>query len=154
MNREEFIRIVSEKMRLVRVEVNFTQDRMAEILGISKKTLIQIEKGRVQAGWNTAVTFCALFRDSEILQSVFGNDPLEVISVLAFNHYERPKEKTMGGIIWWREIDQTGDFRLQQNMFSQHFRILDKQNRRWCSSFDEGYMKKRLQELSSSKNNR
>ena len=151
MNREEFIGIVSDKMKLVRVEANFTQDHMAEIIGLSKKTLIQIEKGRLQTGWTTAVAFCTLFRDSDILQSVFGNDPLEIISVIAFKHYERPKEKTMGGKVWWKEVDQAGNFRLQQNMFSQHFRILDQQDRRWCSSFDEEYMKKRLQELGNSK---
>lgn len=147
MNREQFIKIISDKMKLVRTEMNYTQDRMAEVLGISKKTLIQIEKGRIQAGWTPTVAFCALFRESGVLQSVLGNDPMEVLSVIAFDHYEGPKEKTMGGRLWWREVEQIGNFRLQQNLFSQHYRILDNNDRRWCSSFDEIYMREKLREF-------
>lgn len=29
-----------------------------------------------------------------------------------------------------------GNFRLQQNLISQHYRILDKQDYRWFNSFD------------------
>jgi DNA-binding XRE family transcriptional regulator len=147
LSRDDFIRLVSDNLKLVRVEADYTQDRMAEILGISKKTLIQIEKGRTPAGWTVAVAFCALFRESEIIQSVLGGEPLEIVSMVAFDHYERPKEKTMGGKVWWQEIERAGDFRLQQNLVSQHYRILDKEDRRWCSSFDGDYIKKRLREL-------
>lgn len=54
----------------------------------------------------------------------------------------------MGGKVWWREIEISGGFQLQQNLISKHFRILDNQDRRWCSSFNEEYMKKRLHKLS------
>lgn len=148
MDRETLIHIVSEKMKLVRTEAGFTQDHMAEVLGISKKTLIQIEKGRLVAGWTVVVAFCALFRDSEILQAILGSEPLEILSIVAFDHYEEPKEKTMGGKVWWREIEQEGRFRLQQNIISQHFRILDDRDLRWCSSFNEEYIRQRFRELS------
>ena len=59
MNREEIIMLVSDKLRLIRAEAGYTQDKMAEIIGVSKKTLVQIEKGRVLAGWSTVVTVCA-----------------------------------------------------------------------------------------------
>ncbi len=49
MNREEIIMLVSDKLRLIRTEAGYTQDKMAEIIGVSKKTLVQIEKGRVLA---------------------------------------------------------------------------------------------------------
>lgn len=147
MNKEQFIKLISDKMKLVRTEMNYTQDQMAEVLGLSKKTLIQIEKGRIQVGWTPSVAFCALFRESEVLQSVLGNDPVEVLSVIAFDHYEGPKEKTLGGKVWWREVEQIGEFRLQQNLFSQHYRILDRNDRRWHSSFDENYMKEKLRKL-------
>ncbi len=55
MNREEFIKKIDEKLKLIRNEKGFTQDKMAEIIGISKKTLVQIEKGRVSIGWTDAV---------------------------------------------------------------------------------------------------
>ncbi|MHB8127167.1 MAG: helix-turn-helix transcriptional regulator [Desulfitobacteriaceae bacterium] len=148
MERDEFIELISSKIRITRVEADLTQDRMAEILGISKKTLVQIEKGRVQASWPLTVTFCTLFRDSELLRSFFGNNLIEIISVLAFKHYDGSSERTMGGRIWWRDIDSAGSFRLQQNLVSKHFRILDEEDRRWCSSFDEEDMRKRLSEIS------
>lgn len=147
MDRQEFIATVSTKMKLVRVEADYTQGYMAEVLGISKKTLVQIEKGRIQASWTVAVAFCTLFRDSEILQGTFGEDILEIISIVAFKNYEGAKEKTLGGKVWWREVAQQGHFRLQQNLLSQHFRILDQDNRRWCSSFDEDYMRMVLARL-------
>ena len=50
MTRLEFINKVDGKVRLIRTEKGYTQDKMAEILGISKKTLIQVEKERVAWG--------------------------------------------------------------------------------------------------------
>ncbi len=37
MEKEDFINLISEKMKLVRTEQSFSQDKMSEILGISKK---------------------------------------------------------------------------------------------------------------------
>jgi DNA-binding XRE family transcriptional regulator len=46
MDKEAIIQILSEHFKLVRTEFDYHQDEMATILGISKKTLVQIEKGR------------------------------------------------------------------------------------------------------------
>lgn len=147
MTRENFIKITSERLKLIRIERDYTQDKMAEILGISKKTLVQIEKGRSTLGWAGAVTLCTIFRDSEILDMTFGGDPQDIILSLAFTDYES-NEKTMGGKVWWSNIQCTDHYRIQQNIISRHFRILDAQDRRICSSFDDQYIRKRLQELS------
>src|SRR3712207_9282403 len=55
MNRNEFIEKIDSKLKLIRNEKEFSQDKMSEILGISKKTLVQIEKGRASLGWSGAV---------------------------------------------------------------------------------------------------
>lgn len=136
MNQEELIDIVSQKIRLIRLEKELSQEEMAKILGISKKTLIQIEKGRVAAGWNVVVTCVALFEESEILQNGLGEDSLEVVRLVTFNNIEQPVMKTMGGKIWWKEVEKRGEFKLQQNVVSQHFRIIDDSNYRWFSSFE------------------
>ena len=47
---------------------------MAAVLGISKKTLVEIEKGRSSLGWTGAAAFAAIFRESGILQAQFGGD--------------------------------------------------------------------------------
>jgi len=53
----------------------------------------------------------------------------------------------MGGKVWWKEIESLGDFRLQQNVISNHYRILDDENYRWFSTFDIDEARKRLKEL-------
>ena len=148
MTRADFINKVSEKLKLIRSERDYTQDKMAEILGISKKTLVQIEKGRSRLGWSGAVTLCTIFRDSDVLEMTFGGDTQDIILSLAFEGYEN-REKTMGGRIWWTTIESLESYRIQQNIISRHFRILDAQDHRICSSFDEGFIRKRLRELTS-----
>ncbi len=93
MNKEHAIELISTKIKLIRTEKRYTQDKMAEVLGISKKTLVQIEKGRTNAGWTNTVAICALFRDSEVLQNTLGDDPLVVIETMAHIALTTSKKK-------------------------------------------------------------
>jgi DNA-binding XRE family transcriptional regulator len=147
MNKEEVITHMAQYIKLVRLESGYTQEKMAEILGISKKTLVQIEKGRISPAWYTVVTICALFRDSEILRIQFGDDALDTLTNLARQHVEYRKERTMGGKVWWKEIQRMSSFRLQQNIISQHYRILDDDDYRWYSTFDKAEAIKELTKL-------
>lgn len=147
MNREEFIKQIDSRVKLIRNEFEYTQDKMAEIIGISKKTLIQVEKERASLGWTTAVAVCTIFKDSEILQLTFGGEVQDIILSLSFDHYERNYKKTMGGKVWWNDIKSEGSFKIQQNIISKHYRILDKEDRRICSSFELDYIEDRLKEL-------
>jgi len=147
MNREEFVNKIDGKVKLIRTEKGFTQDKMAEVLGISKKTLLQVEKERGSLGWTTAVALCTIFKDSEILDSAFGGERLQIILSLAFENYEENYDKTRGGKIWWQDIELQGKYKIQQNIISKHYRILDDLDRRISSSFDFEYLKKRLNEL-------
>jgi DNA-binding XRE family transcriptional regulator len=151
LTKDEIIKIVSEKIRLIRLESEYTQDKMAEIIGLSKKTLVQIEKGRVKAGWSTVVTVCALFRESETVRHLFGNEPLEVLETVARDDIDFRKERTLGGKVWWKELNQIDGLILQQNIISQHFRIIDKEAYRLFSSFDEEAAILRFKELSRNK---
>jgi DNA-binding XRE family transcriptional regulator len=148
MTREEFIEIVDSKIKLIRNENNYTQDKMSDMLGISKKTLVQIEKGRNSLGWTAAVATCTIFKDSEILQLAFGGDTQDIILSLAFDGYEKTHEKTLGGHIWWKDVEFKGTYKIQQNIISKHYRILSDEDRRICSSFDFDYIQKMLSELS------
>ncbi|GKV63963.1 MULTISPECIES: helix-turn-helix transcriptional regulator [Sporosarcina] len=147
MNQQELTDLISLKLRVVRLEKEYSQQKMADVLGLSKKTLIQIEKGRTAAGWTAVIAVCALFRDSDVLQATVGGDPLEVLETIAHDGIDRPIDQSMGGKVWWREIEKNGRFRLQQNVISQHFRILDEEHYRWYSSFDEEEARQRLSEL-------
>lgn len=147
MNRDEFIEKVDDKIKLIRTEKGYTQDKMSEILGLAKKTLINVEKERGSLGWSTAVTACVIFKDSEILQMTFGGDPQDIILSLAFGEYNMKYDKTMGGLIWWNDIESNENYRIQQNIVSKHYRILSKENKRICSSFDVQYIENRFKEL-------
>ncbi|PLR77544.1 transcriptional regulator [Bacillus sp. V3-13] len=147
MTREEIVMKVSDKMRLIRTEAGYTQDKMAEVIGVSKKTLVQIEKGRAFAGWSTVVAVCALFRETETVKFLFGNEPLEVLETVAREGIDFRKEKTLGGKMWWRELAKENGYILQQNIISQHFRILDEDHYRIYSSFDEVAARERFMEL-------
>jgi DNA-binding XRE family transcriptional regulator len=150
VTRDEIILQVSEKLRLIRTEAGYTQDKMAEIIGVSKKTLVQIEKGRVLANWSTAVSVCALFRETETVQFLFGNEPLEVLETVAREGIDYRKTKTLGGRIWWKALSKKNGYILQQNILSKHFRILDEKNYRIYSSLDEKQSKLRFKELTKS----
>ena len=147
MTRDDAIKILSNKIKLIRTEMDYTQGKMANILGISKKTLVQIEKGRVTVSWTVAVALCALFENSEIIKETLGDEPLEILRTIAHKSYNTPKIKTLGGKVWWNEVDHKGDFRLQKNILSGHYRILDEDNYRWFSSFDKTEADAALKEL-------
>lgn len=44
MDKQKFIELVNSKLKLIRVENDLSQDKMSEIIGLSKKTLVEIEK--------------------------------------------------------------------------------------------------------------
>ncbi|MBC7766096.1 MAG: transcriptional regulator, partial [Hyphomonadaceae bacterium] len=67
---------------------------------------------------------------------------------LAFQGYNKEYAKTFGGKVWWRDVQASGGYKIQQNIISNHFRILDNADRRVCSSFEFTYMEHRLKELS------
>lgn len=147
MNKDEFIQKCNEIEKLIRTEFSFSQEKMSEILGISKKTLVEIEKGRSSLGWTGSVALCSLFVDSKILSDTFGGEPSDMIQALAFSHTNRVYPKTMGGYFWWREVERKGEYKVQQNILSQHYRILNQENQRLCSSFDYEEIKLHLEQL-------
>ncbi|MEW9183462.1 helix-turn-helix transcriptional regulator (plasmid) [Bacillus mycoides] len=147
MNRETVIDLISKNVRLIRLERGYSQEKMANVLGISKKTLVQVEKERTSIGWTNAVVVCALFKDSQILKHILGEEPFEVIETLAHDGMNTPKVKTLGGKMFWNEIAKKGKFRVQQNVISQHFRILDDSEYRWYSTFEEEEVMNRFHEL-------
>ena len=136
MTKEEFITTVNSKLKLVRTEYGLTQDKMAAILGISKKTLVESEKGRRPLGWTEAVALAAIFANSSILRDSLGEDFQDMVSALALIDTDVKYPSTMGGKIWWRDIKTVNGYRIQQNIVSSHYRLLDANDHRLISSFD------------------
>lgn len=150
MTRDVFIAEMDHQVKLVRTEFGFTQDVMAKVLGISKKTLVEIEKGRSSLGWMGAVALCTIFSGSQILSGLLGGEAGDMVRALAFQDTKPVYPKTMGGKIWWRFVETYGSFTIQQNILSQHYRALDREDGRVCSSFDLDEIRKRLAELENS----
>lgn len=147
MDRKQFIEEMDIHLKLVRTEYGYTQEMMAQVLGISKKTLVEIEKGRSSLGWMGAVAFSALFAESRILSSLLGGEASDMVKALAFEGKKPFFVPTMGGKVWWRTIETGEKWLIQQNIISQHYRALDKENRRISFSFDLEELRRRVKEL-------
>jgi DNA-binding XRE family transcriptional regulator len=136
VNRESFIALCDSRLKLVRTEFALSQEQMALIVGLSKKTLVDIEKERRSLGWSGSVTFCFLFQDSDVLAGTFGGNPTDVVTALAFDVARRPTyPRVMGSKVWWTTIRESEDYVIQQNAISQHYRLITRDNRRVISSF-------------------
>ena len=136
MKREEFVKAISSKLKLIRTEYGITQEMMSEVLGISKKTLVETEKGRRELSWTEVIAIVTVFEKSEVLQGITGGDAGDVIHALAFEDRHIQYPPTMGGKVWWRVLEEKDGMKLQQNYVTGHYRLLDKDDRRLISSFD------------------
>ncbi len=146
MTKKEFTVRMDMVLKAVRKEYGFTQEKMAAVLGISKKTLVEIEKGRRTLGWTGAAAFAVIFHESCLLQERFGGDMTDLVEALAFEDAQPQYPKTMGGKIWWREILRKKGYRIQQNFVSGHFRLLDRENHRIMASFEIERLLERLRQ--------
>lgn len=147
MEKEQFIIVMDEKLKLIRTEYGLTQEKMAPILGISKKTLVEIEKKRKSLGWTGAVALASMFSDSKILNEAIGGPIADVIITIAFRGTQVTYPKTWGGEIWWKTVEEKKGHRIQQNMVSRHYRILDQRNRRLLATYNFEEAKETLDTL-------
>lgn len=136
MEKKQFVELMDEKLKLIRTEYGLTQDKMAIILGISKKTLIEVEKNRKSLGWTGSVALASIFSDSTILHDAIGGDMSGIIIALAFKDVDVNYPKTWGGKVWWKTISENKGYRIQQNLFSRHYRLLNHENHRIYASFN------------------
>lgn len=146
MTKKEFAAQMDGSLKAVRKEYGFTQEKMAAVLGISKKTLVEIEKGRSSLGWTGAAAFAAIFGESRILQEAYGGELADLVEALAFSDADPQYPKTLGGKVWWREIMKKKGYRIQQNLISGHFRLLDRENHRLMASFELERLLERLKQ--------
>ena len=136
MDREQFIKACDESLKAVRNEFSFNQEKMSYTLGISKKTLVEIEKGRSSLGWSGSVTLCSLFGESAALSELFGGDIIAVIRTIAFEGGEPNYRHAHSARVWWHKVFEKDGFRIEQNRVSQHYRLLSPDNSVLASSFD------------------
>ena len=146
MTREAFTALMDSRLKLIRTEFGLTQDKMALALGISKKTLVEIEKGRRSLGWTGAVACGTLFGTSTILQNDFGGELTDLLRSLGLDDLHPAYPKTMGGKVWWTYVEGREGWRIQKNLISGHYRLLDSEDGKVLSSFDLTAVQARLRE--------
>lgn len=148
MNETELRTLLSPKFKIIRAEFNYTQDEMANMLGVSKKTLVQIEKGRTIASWPVVVTLVALFRDSQILQQELGDeDVVQIIQTISRKSVEYKKYQSVNQNIWWSKIDEKNGYILQKNKVTNHYQIVDQFFEKQYSTFDKNDAQNYLEQL-------
>ncbi|MCL2483119.1 MAG: helix-turn-helix domain-containing protein [Propionibacteriaceae bacterium] len=133
--RERFIAVCDAQLRLVRTEAGLNQEEMAYAVGLSKKTLVDIEKGRRTLGWMGAVALCSVFASSPVLSWAFGGSPAEMIPALARSGQPVVTGQT-GTNPWWEVVADNGTFIIEQNIISQHYRLLSASRTKIAASFD------------------
>lgn len=142
LDREEFISVCNSKLKLVRTEFSFSQEKMALMMGVSKKTLVEIEKGRSSLGWAGSVVLCSVFSASRVLCDTFSVSPLEIIHNIAFEDSEPNYKQANTFRIWWQTVLQNDKYLIEQNIVSQHYRLLTGDCKVVASSFDIEDLKK------------
>ena len=105
------------------------------MLGISKKTLVEIEKGRSSLGWSGSVTLCSVFCESGVLAEAFGDIPA-LLHRLAFDEGEPSYRRASHTRVWWSTVSEKNGFVIEQNIISQHYRLVAPDNSILASSFD------------------
>ena len=121
MTREKFIETCDRKEKLVRNELGLSQEKMSILLGVSKKTLVEIEKWRSSLGWQGAVTLCTLFQNTREITLTFGPDIPTLLRALSQEAaYLPPVESPHAQ---WVTILDLGGKLIQQNTASQLYRL-------------------------------
>lgn len=73
--RDEIITNMAENLPLLRMKSGFTQEKLAEMIGISRQTLIAIENKKRQMPWNTFLACLLVFNqnnDTKKLMELYG----------------------------------------------------------------------------------
>lgn len=144
MTREQFINACDGNLKAVRTEFSFNQEKMAYILGISKKTLVEIEKGRSSLGWTGSVALCSIFQQSSVITELFGGEASGIIREIAFENSEPNYRHANTTRIWWHTVTEKNGYIIEQNIVSQHYRLIAPDNSILASSFDLGELTRLL----------
>lgn len=85
LRRDELIKRVSDELVNIRKESKLTQDEMGNILGISKNTIVSVEKNGKPLSWAVVMSAVMLFNQTSSIKLIIGEtSPLEIISQCAF----------------------------------------------------------------------
>ncbi|MFK5884105.1 MAG: hypothetical protein QM489_07205 [Candidatus Izemoplasma sp.] len=146
INKSEFCKTIHLMIMEIRLEYNLSQTVMANMIGVSKKTYIQLEKQRIILKWSEAVTISTIFKDSKTIVNVFGDDIISIIHLISFEKpiFEYQNNANTSKMIM---INKENKFLLQQDKISKLYRITDQTKLLVYISFSETDIKKKYHEI-------
>lgn len=106
-------------------------------LVFQKKTLIQVEKQRLLLSWTATCAVCVIFRNSKLLRNTLGEDPSGLVETLAHEGCYAFEDTGNKSYLFWDVIEDNGLYSIQKNIISEHYKIIDKEGKRYFSSFDK-----------------
>ena len=145
MTRDEFVLMIDLRLKMVRAEYDLTQEKIARILGISKKKIIEVEKGRSSLGWSGAIACGSVFSDSKILQADFGSDLADLIHAMAFQDENPTYPKVPSPQYGWKTIDTLHGLSVEHNTVSDYYRLTDADHVTLFASFDKAMVNERFE---------
>ena len=84
-NKDEIMSKMAENLMLLRNKLGLKQSELASKVGVSRQTLLEVEKKRRPMSWNTFVALIAVFRensDTSDLLEYFGIYSVELSKYL------------------------------------------------------------------------
>ena len=135
MLKKELTELISQNISSIRHEYHLSQDKMAQLLGLSKKTLVEIKKGRKQLTWTATVAVIGLCHGSVRIHELLGGDAMALTLSIAYRDLKTSYPKTLGGKVWWKTTHEQEGYVVQQHLITNHYRILDALNHRRFASF-------------------
>ena len=82
INRQELISKMADNLPMLRTKLGFTQEDIAQMIGVSRHTVISMESKKRSMTWNTYLSLILVFSgnpDTKLLMKVMGilTDDLE-----------------------------------------------------------------------------
>ena len=127
---------ISKNLKLLRAEYGYSQQEMANSVGLSKKTLIQVEKERLILSWTATCAVCAVYHNSRQLRLELGEDPINIVETLAHDNLSTADDFENRNYVFWDVVEEEGKYILAKNIITEHYKITDKNGKKYCSSFD------------------
>lgn len=124
LEKEEFISKATSIIKEVRLSMSLSQNVMSELIGISKKTYVQIEMHRRRLSWPEAVSFCSCFKNNKIVLGIFKEDPTSIAENLTKDEIDS-FEKNCPKSYWWIEVSHGKEFFIHQNIITGQYKIVD-----------------------------
>jgi DNA-binding XRE family transcriptional regulator len=143
---------ISKNVKLLRAEYGYSQQEMANSVGLSKKTLIQVEKERLILSWGATCAVCAVYRNSRQLRLELGEDPINIVETLAHDNLSTVDDFENRNYVFWDVVEEDGQYILAKNIITEHYKITDNQGKKYFASFDHKKIMEQYEKLTNKEN--